>query len=66
MVLNRLRQMLEDVEVRSANWRRLTEEELLDLTGDEYSHRKEEFDKRKKKNEEIRDKIQSHILRLQK
>lgn len=65
VVVDRLQQMLEDVEVCSAKWRRSAQREMLGLTGDEHSHRKEEFDKRRKQNEEIRDKILSHILRLQ-
>lgn len=53
--------MLEDVEVRSANWRRAAEAELLILTGDEHTRKKEEFDKRKKQNDGLRDKIRQNI-----
>lgn len=58
--------MLEDVEVRSANWRRAAEAELLILTGDEHTRKKEELDKRKKQNDGLRDKIRQNInARLQ-
>lgn len=66
VITDRLREMLEDVEVRSANWRRYSEKELSLLTGDEKALRKEEFDKRKKQNDQVRDRIRSHISRLQK
>ncbi|KAI7786549.1 hypothetical protein LA080_003278 [Diaporthe eres] len=65
-IANRLSNMLEDVEVRSANWRRAAEAQLLQLTGDEHTRKKEEFDKRKKQNDELRGKIRQNInARLQ-
>ncbi|KAG6365557.1 hypothetical protein INS49_007168 [Diaporthe citri] len=65
-IVNGLSNMLEDVEVRSANWRRAAEAELLRLTGDEHTRKKEEFDKRKKQNDGLRDKIRQNInARLQ-
>lgn len=60
-IVNRLSNMLEYVEVRSANWRRVAEAELLILTGDEHTRKKEEFDKRKKQNDGLRDKIRQSI-----
>lgn len=53
--------MLEDVEVRSANWRRAAEAMLSTLTGDEHNRKKEEFDKCKKQNDKLRDKIRQSI-----
>lgn len=64
--MNRLSNILEDTEVRLANWRRAADAELLTLTGDEYARKKEDFEKHKRQSEVIQGKIRENIkVRLQ-
>lgn len=53
--------MLEVFDVCSANWRRAVESELSTLEGDERVRKKEEIERRKELNKQVRDKILLHI-----
>lgn len=61
VVMQRLKGMLEEFDVCSANWRRTVESELSKLAGDEFVREKEEIEKCKEKNNQVRDKILMHI-----
>lgn len=59
--MEELRKRLEIVNVCSSNCRRAYEAQLMILSGDDHTRTKEEFDKSKKQNDELRDKIRQHI-----
>ena len=60
-MIQRLRGMLEEFDVCSANWRRSVEPVLSTLLEDECTRKREEVGSRKEKNQQLRDRLVIYI-----